>query len=241
IADLKVISRGSVMQYRNAAARNLRAIAGELRVAYLLEGSVQRAGGKVRVNAQLIDARNDSHVWAKTFDGSLEDVFAVQSEIAQTIAQQLHAQISPQIKAAIEARPTTDLLAYDLYLQTTQLWHNIATSKDWEGDTRTGIELLDRAVGRDPQFGLAYGLLTELNLNLYSWVDHSSARAERAKLALQSAMRLAPEAGETYLARAAYYNTVDHDFDATLEMLERAAQLLPGDSSLSVRLAWSLG
>jgi TolB-like protein/Tfp pilus assembly protein PilF len=237
VADLKVISRSSVMQYRNAASRNLREIAGQLHVVYLLEGSVQRAGGKVRVNAQLIDARNDSHVWAKTFDGSLEDVFAVQSEIAQTIAQQLHVRISPQTKAAIEEKPTGDMVAYDLYLQTLQLWHNIATSKDWEGDTKKGINYLDRAVQRDPQFGLAYGLLTELNLNLYSWTDHSLARQERGKAVLDQALRFAPEAAETYVARWWYYTTVVHDSDAALEMMRHAARLLPNDSDILARLS----
>jgi TolB-like protein/Flp pilus assembly protein TadD len=237
IADLKVISRGSVMQYRNTAARNLREIAGQLRVAYLLEGSVQRIGGKVRVNAQLIDARNDSHVWAKTFDRPLEDVFAVQSEIAETIAKQLHLQISPQAKAAIEEKPTNDMVAYDLYLQTLQLWHNIATSKDWEGDTKKGINYLDRAVQRDPQFGLAYGLLTELNLNLYSWTDHSLARQERGKTALDQALRFAPDAAETYVARWWYYTAVVHDSDAALEMMRHAARLLPSDSDILARLS----
>ena len=237
IADLKVISRGSVMQYRNPGTRNLREIAGQLRVAYLLEGSVQRTAGKVRVNAQLIDARNDSHVWAKTFDRSLEDVFTVQSEIAKTIAQQLHAQISPQTKAAIEEKPTSDMVAYDLYLQTLELWHNIATSKDWQGDTEKGINYLDRAVQRDPQFGLAYGLLTELNLNLYNWTDHSMARQERAKAALDAAVRFAPEAAETYVARWWYYTAVVHDYDAALEMASQAARLLPNDSDILARLA----
>jgi tetratricopeptide (TPR) repeat protein len=161
----------------------------------------------------------------------------VQSEIAETIAQQLHAHISPQTRAAIEAKPTSDLVAYDLYLQAAQLWHNIGTSKDWEGDTRKGIDFLGRAVERDPQFGIAYGLLTELNLNLYSWVDHSMAREQRAKAALEQAMRAAPEAGETYIARAAFYNVVDHNPDAVLEMLQHAVQLMPGDSNLLVRLA----
>jgi TolB-like protein/Tfp pilus assembly protein PilF len=237
IADLKVISRGSVMQYKTTVARNLREIAGQLRVVYLLEGSVQRSGGKVRVNAQLIDARNDSHVWAKTFDRSLEDVFAVQSDIAQTIAQQLHAQISPQTRAVIEEKATNDMVAYDLYLQTLQLWHNIATSKDWEGDTRKGIDLLDRAAGRDPHFGLAYGLLTELNLNLYDWVDHSTTRAQRARDAMEQALALAPQAAETFVARSWVYSSVEHDYDAALEMLKRAAELLPGDSDILNRLA----
>src|SRR5438477_1762240 len=105
IADLKVISRTSVMQYKTGVARNLREIGQQLGVAHLLEGSVQRVGNKVRVNAQLIDARNDAHLWAQTYDRDLADVFAIQSEIAKTIADQLQAKLSPKEKAAIEQAP----------------------------------------------------------------------------------------------------------------------------------------
>src|SRR5438477_12033808 len=112
IAELKVISRTSVMQYKTGVARNLREIGQALGVAHLLEGSVQRVGGKVRVNAQLIDARTDGHLWAENYDRPLDDVFAIQSEIAKTIANQLQAKLSPTEKAAIEKPPTRDLTAY---------------------------------------------------------------------------------------------------------------------------------
>ncbi len=117
IADLKVISRTSVMQFKDAANRNLREIGRALGVANVLEGSVQRAGNRVRVNAQLIDARNDAHLWAQTYDRDLADVFAIQSEIAKAIADQLQARLSPKEKAEMEARPTHDMVAYDLYLR----------------------------------------------------------------------------------------------------------------------------
>src|ERR1700730_6760138 len=115
IADLKVISRTSVMQYKSGAQRNLREIAQQLGVAHLLEGSVQRAGGKVRVNAQLIDARTDGHQWAQSFDRDVADVFAIQSEIAKAIADQLRAKLSPSEKTAIEGAPTSDVTESDLY------------------------------------------------------------------------------------------------------------------------------
>src|SRR5438094_2529934 len=121
IADLKVISRTSVMQYKTDARRNLREIGQQLGVAHLLEGSVQRAANKVRVNAQLIDARNDAHLWAQTYDRDLADVFAIQSEVDKTIAEQLEARLSPAEKAAIEQRPTADLAAFDLYVRATAL------------------------------------------------------------------------------------------------------------------------
>src|SRR6202030_3364384 len=121
IADLKVISRTSVMQYKSGVARNLREIGKQLGVAHLLEGSVQRAANKVRVNAQLIDARSDTHLWAQTYDRDLADVFAIQSEIAKTIADQLQAKLSPSEKSAIERPPTADLAAFDLYTRAENL------------------------------------------------------------------------------------------------------------------------
>ena len=114
IADLKVISRTSVMQYKSGAPRNLREIGQQLGVAHVVEGSVQRAANKVRVNAQLLDARTDAHLWAQTYDRDLADVFAIQSEIAKAIADQLQAKLSPSEKKAIEQPPTTDLAAFDL-------------------------------------------------------------------------------------------------------------------------------
>ena len=115
IADLKVISRTSVLQYKSGVARNLREIAQQLGVANVVEGSVQRSGNRVRVNAQLVDARTDAHLWAQTYDRDLADVFAIQSEIAKAIADQLQAKLSPNEKKAIEQPPTTDLAAFDLY------------------------------------------------------------------------------------------------------------------------------
>src|SRR5205823_792780 len=117
IADLKVISRTSVMPYKSGIQRNLREIARQLGVSHLLEGSVQRSANRVRVNAQLIDARNDAHLWAQTYDRDLADVFAIQSELAEQIVSQLKAKLSPEEKAAIEQKPTADLAAYDLYIR----------------------------------------------------------------------------------------------------------------------------
>ena len=125
IADLKVISRTSVMQYKSGAPRNLREIGQQLGVAHVVEGSVQRAANKVRVNAQLIDARTDAHLWAQTYDRDLADVFAIQSEIAKAIADQLQAKLSPNEKKAIEQPPTTDLAAFDLYSRAKSLVLNL--------------------------------------------------------------------------------------------------------------------
>src|SRR3954449_10595151 len=140
IADLKVISRSSVMQYKSGVARNLREIGQQLGVAHLLEGSVQRAANKIRVNAQLIDARTDAHLWAQTYDRDLADVFAIQSEIARAIAEQLQAKLPPNEKKAIEQPPTTDLAAFDLYSRAKSLLLTADISMTQEPDVRKAIE-----------------------------------------------------------------------------------------------------
>jgi TolB-like protein/Tfp pilus assembly protein PilF len=237
IADLKVISRSSVEQYRNAQHRDLREIARQLSVAFVLEGRVQRDADRVRITAQLTDLSNHAQIWADRYDRQLADVFAIQTEIAEAIAQQLHAQISRETKDAIEQKPTTDLVAYDLYLHAAQLYRNISTSKNWEGDNRNAIALLERAIERDPQFSLAYCLVVDLNVNLYTWVDRSSAQLRRTKAALDNAIRLAPEAGETLMARGEFAEGVEQNFDAAVDMYNRAARLLPGDARLRRDLA----
>src|SRR5438094_3932990 len=158
VAELKVISRTSVMQYKAEAARNLRDIGQALGVAHVLEGSVQRVANKVRVNAQLIDARNDAHLWAQTYDRDLADVFVIQSEIAEAIAQQLQTHLSPNEKARIEQPATTDPLAYDLYLRARQL-DDLTNDPDSEGSLLQGIRLLEEAVRRDSKFLRAYCLM----------------------------------------------------------------------------------
>src|SRR5205085_12292673 len=156
IADLKVISRTSVMQYKSGTPRNLREIAQQLGVANLLEGSVQRAGGKVRVNAQLIDARIDAHLWAQSYDRDLADVFAIQSEIAKTIADQLQAKLSPSEKAAIEQPPTDNLAAYDLYNHAKALIATSAFGTGFGDKLSQAAQSLDQAVAKDANFMLAY-------------------------------------------------------------------------------------
>src|SRR5205807_1676673 len=165
VADLKVISRTSVMQYKNTATRNLRDIGEKLGVAHLLEGSVQRVANKVRVNAQLIDARNDAHLWAQTYDRDLADVFAIQSEIAEAIAQQLQAHLSSREKAQINTTPTSDLVAYDLFLRARQLG-DLSNNPDAKGSLLQAITLLEEALRRDPKFLRAHFLMSEIHLVL---------------------------------------------------------------------------
>src|SRR5216684_4039415 len=155
IADLKVISRSSVMQYR-APTRNLREIASALGVAHILEGNVQRAGNRVRVSAQLIDARTDAHLWAENYHRPLDDVFAIQSEIAKAVADQLQAKLAPAEKAAIEQAPTANIVAYDRYLRGKKLVQMSTFDTRRIEQTRHAIRLLDQAVAHDPAFLLAY-------------------------------------------------------------------------------------
>src|SRR5947207_9795178 len=157
IADLKVISRASVMQYKSGVPRNVRQIVRELGVANILEGSVQRAGNRVRVSAQLLDARNDVHLWAEHYDRPLDDVFAIQSEIAKAIADQLRAKLSPSEHAAIEQPPTADLAAFDLYTYAkTLLLRSLYSGPRTKDNLLQAVELLNQAVARDPKFLLAY-------------------------------------------------------------------------------------
>ena len=234
IADLKVISRTSVMQYKSGAARNLREIGQQLGVAHVVEGSVQRAANKVRVNAQLIDARNDAHLWAQTYDRDLADVFAIQSEIAKAIADQLQAKLSPNEKKAIEQPPTTDLAAFDLYSRAKSILLTASFSATSEPNLRKAIELLDEAVKLDPSFFDAYCQLAWAHEQLYgvSGVDHTPARLALAEAAVQAATRLRPDAAETHLARAQYLYYGLRDYAGALAELEIARRALPNDPRL---------
>src|SRR6476661_5911199 len=157
IADLKVISRRSVMQYKSGTARNLREIGQQLGVAHVVEGSVQRTANRVRVIAQLIDAQTDAHLWAGTYDRDLADVFAIQSEIAKAIADQLQAKLSPNEKKAMDERPTADIAAFDLYSRAkTLLLNPVNLGGNTEDYYRQAIELLKSAIARDPSFHAAF-------------------------------------------------------------------------------------
>jgi TolB-like protein/class 3 adenylate cyclase/Tfp pilus assembly protein PilF len=228
IADLKVISRTSVMQYKTGAPRNLREIGQQLGVAHVVEGSVQRAVNKIRVNAQLIDARSDTHLWAQTYDRDLADVFAIQSEIAKAIADQLQAKLSPNEKAAIEKPPTTDLAAFDLYSRAKSLLLTAAFNAANEPNVRKAIELLDEAVKRDPSFFDAYCQLAYAHELFYAgFGDHTPARLALAEAAVQAATRLRPDSGETHLARAQYLYFGRRDYAGALAELESARRALP--------------
>jgi TolB-like protein/class 3 adenylate cyclase/Flp pilus assembly protein TadD len=233
VADLKVISRTSVMQYKDAVKRNLREIARQLGVAHVLEGSVQRTGNRVRVTAQLIDARTDTHLWADRYDRDLADVFAIQSEIAKTIADQLQAKISPSERAAIEKAPTTDLAAFDLYERAKALWADVTDPLHAKEKLPQAVQLLDEAVARDPQFLLGWCLLSTVHGALYwSGIDPTRARLDLANVAVQTALRLQPEAGEAHLALAIYYYYGFRDYARARSELAIARRTLPNNADV---------
>jgi len=213
IADLKVISRTSVMQYKSGSSRNLQEIAHALKVAHVLEGSVQRSGNRVRVSAQLIDARNDTHVWAEKYDRDLADVFAIQSEIAEKIANQLQAKLSPTEKAAIEQQPTSDLAAFDLYVRATALIDAEPGSPTGTEDLLQAVSFLGQAIVRDPAFLLAYCKLAGAHDRLYLLGrDHTPGRLALAAAAVKNALRLGPDSGDAHLASAQHsYSNLDYD------------------------------
>jgi serine/threonine-protein kinase len=228
IADLKVISRTSVMQYKTGAQRNLREIAQQLGVAHLVEGSVQRVSNRVRVNAQLIDARNDAHLWAQTYDRDLADVFAIQSEIAKAIADQLQAKLSPAEKDAIEQRPTADVAAFELYSRAKDLTLSITFSAIQGESLRRAIDLLNQALGRDPSFFAAQVQLVYAHDSFYGIsTDHTPQRLAQAEQALEAVARLKPDAGETHLARAEHLYRAYRDYDGALAELEVVRGKLP--------------
>jgi serine/threonine-protein kinase len=229
LADLKVISRTSVMQYKSGAARDLRKIGHQLGVARVVEGSVQRAGNRVRVNVQLIDVSTNRGLWGQTYDRELADVFAIQSEIATSIARQLQASLSPREKTAIEQAPTNDITAFELYARAKDL----LASRNAQANLLEAAEVLNEAVARDPSFFKAYCLLASTHDRIYFFGDdHTPARLALAEAAIQEAFRLNPNAGEAHLARAQNLYRGYLDYDGALAELDVAAKTLPNDASV---------
>jgi TolB-like protein/Flp pilus assembly protein TadD len=234
IADLKVISRTSVMQYKNTSSRNLPEIAHALKVAHVLEGSVQRSANRVRVSAQLIDARNDTHVWAEKYDRDLADVFAIQSEIAEKIADQLQAKLSPIEKSAMNERPTSDMVAYDLYLRAKELIYDSDAYPARARETYfKAVQLLDQAVTRDPAFLLAHCQLAYAHDQIY-WqgFDRTETRLALGERSVRAAVRLQPDSGETHLAQAIHFYWGYLNYDRAREELAKAQHALPNNARI---------
>ena len=232
ISGLKVISRTSASQYRSGVARNIPEIAAQLGVAFVLEGSVERSGNRVRVTARLINANTDAPLWAEHYDRPLSDVFAIQSEVAQTIAGQLQTYVTPEARLAIDAPPTTDLQAFDLYLRARKLLEVV-----YGAQIRVKLpevaRILEEALARDPKFLHARSLLVRTQGYIYWWgVDHTPAQLERFRAATEAMARLQPEAGETHKALAEFYYHGCRDYDRARKELDLARLTLPNDAEI---------
>jgi TolB-like protein/integral membrane sensor domain MASE1/class 3 adenylate cyclase/Flp pilus assembly protein TadD len=232
IADLKIISRVSVMQFQSGGARNLREIGQQLGVSNVVEGSVQRSGNRVRVNAKLVDARTDRELWGQTYDRELADVFAIQSQIAKAIAEQLQAKLSAREVNAIERPPTGDIAAFDLYARAKNLLLSSFSSAG-KAKLLQAADLLNQAVTHDPSFFQAYCELAQTHARIYHLgYDHTPARLASAESAIQAAFGLRPDAGETHLARAQNLYRGYLDYNGALAELEVAGETLPNDPAV---------
>jgi len=235
IADLRVISRTSTLQYQSRPT-NLSEIAKQLGVAHVLEGSVQKAGDQVRVNVQLINAVNDAHVWAEIYDRKLTDIFAVESEIAKSVTQSLQAKLTGGEEQALAVKPTNNPEAYDAYLR------GLAS----EGQSLHSVYAFEKAVGfyeqavrSDPNFALAWSKLSRANAIVYaSPNDPTDSRRDAAKRALDMAQKLQPDSPETQLALAYYQTAGLRDYELGKTTFRLVGKMLPGSSDVPVSLAY---
>ncbi|TMP95938.1 MAG: hypothetical protein E6L07_06450, partial [Verrucomicrobia bacterium] len=231
VADLKTISRTSVMPYRGA--RNTQQIGRALNVSHVLEGSVRREAGRIHLNAQLIDTRTNTHVWAERYDCDLNQVFAMQSEIAQKVADQLETKVSTVEKAAIQEPLTRDLVAYDLYLRAKDLIDGISFSMRDKENLFQSVQLLEQAVARDPSFFDAYCQLAGAHDRIYFiGFDHTEARLKLAETAIQSLRSRRPDSGEVHLARAQHLYWGYRDYERAQQELVAAQRTLPNESRI---------
>ena len=235
IADLKVISRTSVMQYRGK--QDVRQIGNALRVSHVLEGTVRRSGGKLHVNAQLVDTRTDEDIWADEYDRELNDVFAIETEVAQSIANRLRAKVSARERAAIQERPTRDLAAYDFYVRAVPAIESADSSTNPKEIFQT-VDLLNQAIARDPDFVLAYCWLARAQDWLYSNTDRTYARLALAQGAIDSALRLNPDSGEAHLALALHLYWGYFDYDRARAELAIARRSVPNNPQVYMVTAW---
>jgi serine/threonine protein kinase len=232
IASLKVISRTSVMGYRDQ--HNTREVGNALGVSHVLEGSVRKTGAWLHISTQLIDARTGSHIWAEEFDRDLKGMFAVQSEIAEKVAERLHVKISSTEKMAIERPPTADLTAFDLYSRAKSLLPTLSFDRpEQKTNALAAADLLNQAVAHDPTFFQAYCQLAWIHDHFYyDGFDRTPARLSLAEAAIQAAFRLRPDAGEGHVARAWNLYWGYRDYDGALAELDIAAKTLPNDARL---------
>ncbi len=235
VADLRVISHTTVRQYKSGEPRNLREIGKQLGVTHILEGSVQRAADRLRIAAQLIDARTDSQIWAETYDRTAADLFAIQSELAESIVAQLQAKLSPEQKAQIEQRPTQDLVAFELYLRAKQIVDSYLIAEDVRAAILSALQSLDQAIKRDPEFVSAYCYIARANDLLYFFdLDPTPDRILLAEAAVKAALRLRPDSPEAHFAMADFLFRCRRDYDGALKELAIARPGLPNDTAFFI-------
>jgi TolB-like protein/Tfp pilus assembly protein PilF len=227
IGDLKVISRTSVMPYRGKAS-NVREIGKALGVGAVLEGSVRRVGNRVRVNVQLICADTDEHLWAEDYDRELTDVFAIQTDLAQKIAEALQAKLSPGEKSQMERKPTENGEAYLAFVQA----HNLSCAFEDFDKLKQSEQLFERAIDLDPNFALAIARYSELESWIVHTFDPTAARREKARTLAERALQLQPDLPEAHLARGVSYYYGDNNYDAALKEFEIAQRGLPNESEI---------
>src|SRR5437899_10639966 len=231
IGDLKVISRTSVMPYRGKAS-NLREIGKTLGVGNILEGSVRRIGNRVRVNVQLINAESDEHIWAEDYDRELTDVFAIQTDLAQKIATELRAKLTPSEKALMERKPTENGEAYLSFVQA----HDLQCAVEDFGKLKQSEQLYARAVELDPKFALALARYSQLE----SWIFHifnpTPERRQKARALAEQALQLQPNLPEAHLAMGFSYYYGDNNYDAAQKEFEIARRGLPNESDVYLAL-----
>ncbi|MFI4970683.1 MAG: hypothetical protein ACHP7D_10800 [Lysobacterales bacterium] len=240
IHDLKVISRTSTEQYASRPP-NLKVVAEQLGVATVLEGSVQKADGKVRINLQLIDAHSDSHLWAQNYDRDLKDVFAVQSDVAEKVADALQAQLLPAESARIASVPTQNQQAYDLFLKGQYLYNQLRTSstRDPVAVGKQATDLYHRAVAADPGFALAYASQSYLQSYLHWYgVDSSPATVEAAGNAASKALELQPDLPEAHLAMGYVHYWCHRDYAAALDEFAIARAGLPNNAEVVAAIGY---
>ncbi|MEY2496766.1 MAG: eukaryotic-like serine/threonine-protein kinase [Verrucomicrobiota bacterium] len=226
IRELKVISRTSVMAYRGAAKNNLPQIAQALGVANVLEGSVRRGENRVIVSVQLIDARNDRHLWGKRYDRPLADSLGLQGELAEEIAAELRATLSPAEKDRVETKPTANPNAYVIYLKARG--YEVSPDRLFE-DYKMAEQLYGEAISHDPSFALAHARLSATLARIYHWFDPTDALKARIKWEAEKSLQLNADLGEGHLALGLYYYWTESNYDRALQEFAIAGNILPND------------
>ena len=233
ISGLRVISRTSTARYKSAP-ENLPEIARDLRVSNILEGSVQKAGDRVHINVQLIQAETDAHLWAQSYDRQLIDIFAVEAEVAKQIADALSTTLSPQEKARVEAKPTDNPDAYVLYLRGRE---HQTRPDNFLQDFQSAARLYEQAIALDPNFALAHARLSAVTSQIYHWFEPTEARKQKAHAEAIESLRLQPNLGEGHGALGLYLYYEETDYEGALREFGLAAKALPNDGDIGLYIA----